>query len=72
MAVPEVSYVNGVFEILRLLRMTVFLIMLQLLNDMVDKVDPTVLRFFVIFEHFISKNSLTGELKVYNTYDNFT
>lgn len=39
---------------------------------MVDKVDPTVLRFFVIFEHFISKNSLTGELKVYNTYDNFT
>ena len=54
------------------LRMTVFLIMVQLLNDMVDKVDPTVLRFFVIFEHFISKNSLTGELKVYNTYDNFT
>ncbi len=72
MAVPEVSYVNGFFEILRLLRMTVFLIMVQLLNDMVDKVDPAVLRFFVIFEHFVPKNSLTGELKVYNTYDNFT
>lgn len=54
MAVPEVSYVNGFFEILRLLRMTVFLIMVQLLNDMVDKVDPTVLLFYgsTVFGYF--------------------